>query len=610
MNGLSDHLNDSNNREVDSATQIDGQTSDASRQRGLSVIFGGSSNATTEAPSTSSKPPQVLNNLPTPQTDDIPASNPSLQGSENHQRSGGFVDTGVNGGLAYTNTGNSPPSSPISASNGQDAVPGNAPLQHALDEAQRRIASLEGENQHLKEQMQEVKRGAEAYAKSLEQTMHEEIEKERNRSADERKALQSSLEGSHAAVLSDLNAQHASSAEALQQKIDQLQAEVAEGKRIIEEMKANEQSFRDAFVAEMQKEFDEGSDSEADSMPEEDSIPLQLLDSILKEDEIDSNTATPEDINLDDLNIDALLEGNERILTQKAQDQQEVQHQVYQAEAPASNSLDVPEGTVLGHRNSDAEDYAMLAGAMSTIAENDSADAAEPVGNGVPANNGSASQQQKSEYSQPRQEQSSEIESFAEGDTTAEEVAASPWIMVNDEQYGSYFWNQETQDSTYEFPNEGYYTPDGNFVTPQQSMAFAAEQAAANEAARAAASDTSNQQHDGNTVEKNEAQQEQNPPSDANLETSLQQDSLEQPSQNAQPQQNSQPPSTAPSPRNSGVVEALEAAGVAKRQKRQMSEIQKGLSTLARILSANDDSMTDVFKTNLEGIRKAADASQ
>ena len=32
---------------------------------------------------------------------------------------------------------------------------------------------------------------------------------------------------------------------------------MAEGKRIIEEMKANEQRFRDAFVAEMQKEFDE-----------------------------------------------------------------------------------------------------------------------------------------------------------------------------------------------------------------------------------------------------------------------------------------------------------------------------------------------------------------
>ena len=40
-----------------------------------------------------------------------------------------------------------------------------------------------------------------------------------------------------------------------------------------------------------------------------------------------------------------------------------------------------------------------------------------------------------------------------------------------------------------------------------------------------------------------------------------------------------------------------------------MSEIQKGLNTLARILSANDGSMTDVFKTNLE-YRKAADASQ
>ena len=42
-------------------------------------------------------------------------------------------------------------------------------------------------------------------------------------------------------------------------------------------------------------------------MLEEDSIPLQLLDDILKEDdETDSKTTTPEDINLDDLNIDAL----------------------------------------------------------------------------------------------------------------------------------------------------------------------------------------------------------------------------------------------------------------------------------------------------------------
>ena len=128
------------------------------------------------------------------------------------------MDTGVNGGLAYTNTGISPPSSPISASNGQAVALGNAPLQNALDAAQRRITNLEDENQHLQEQMQEVKRGARSiHAKSLGQTMHEEIEKERNRSADERKALQSSLEGSHAAVLSDLKAQHASSAEVLRQ---------------------------------------------------------------------------------------------------------------------------------------------------------------------------------------------------------------------------------------------------------------------------------------------------------------------------------------------------------------------------------------------------------
>ena len=53
MNGLSDHVNDSSSREVDSVTRIDNQTSDDSRQRGLSVIFGGSGNATTEAPSTS-----------------------------------------------------------------------------------------------------------------------------------------------------------------------------------------------------------------------------------------------------------------------------------------------------------------------------------------------------------------------------------------------------------------------------------------------------------------------------------------------------------------------------------------------------------------------------
>ena len=57
-------------------------------------------------------------------------------------------------------------------------------------------------------------------------------------------------------------------------------------------------------------------------------------------------------------------------------------------------------------------------------------------------------------------------------------------------------------------------------------------------------------------------------------------------------------------------VAALEAAGVAKKQKRQMSEIQKGISALSRILSAGDSSMTDVFKKNLEGIRKAADASR
>ena len=52
MNGLSDHVNDSSSREVDSVTRIDNQTSDDSRQ-GLSVIFGGSGNTTTEAPSTS-----------------------------------------------------------------------------------------------------------------------------------------------------------------------------------------------------------------------------------------------------------------------------------------------------------------------------------------------------------------------------------------------------------------------------------------------------------------------------------------------------------------------------------------------------------------------------
>ena len=308
-------------------------------------------------------------------------------------------------------------------------------------------------------------------------------------------------------------------------------------------MKANEQGFHDAFVAEMQKEFDEGSSSEADSVPEEDSIPLQLLDDILKEDdETDSKTTTPEDINLDDLNIDALLEGNEYVLTQQAQDQHEVQHQVYQAEVPASDSLDVPEGTVLGHRNSDAEDYAMLAGAMSTIEENDSADAAKTVSDEVPPKNG-ASQQQKSECNQPRQQQSTEIESFAEGDSTAEDVAASPWIMVNDEQYGSYFWNQETQDSAYEFPKEGYYTPDGSFVTPQQSMAFAAEQAAANEGYYELQLRIHQiKPHEGNNVEMNEVQQVQNVPSDANSETSLQQYSLEKPAQNAQPQQNSPTP--------------------------------------------------------------------
>ena len=130
---------------------------------------------------------QVLNNPTTTRTNHIPTSNTSLPVSENRQKRG-LVDTGVNGGLAYTNTGISPPSSPISASNGQAVISGNASLQNALDAAQRRITNLEDENQHLQEQMQEVKRGAEAYAKSLQQTMHEEIEKERNRSADERKA--------------------------------------------------------------------------------------------------------------------------------------------------------------------------------------------------------------------------------------------------------------------------------------------------------------------------------------------------------------------------------------------------------------------------------------
>ena len=59
-----------------------------------------------------------------------------------------------------------------------------------------------------------------------------------------------------------------------------------------------------------------------------------------------------------------------------------------------------------------------------------------------------------------------------------------------------------------------------------------------------------------------------------------------------------------------GVMAALEVAGVAKKQKRQMSEIQKGISALSRILSADDGSMTGVFKTSLEGIRQAADASR
>lgn len=670
---------DESDEDAGPVTRIDNQVDDKPRQRGLSVMFGGSNAIATN--SKSSEPPSTdTTSAPAPASGQAPIA----AGGNNLPKGGSFVDTGIDGGLTYTNTGTSPPASPTVSvgSAGQSSSFGNAALQRSLDAAQSRVADLGEENKRLEEQMQEVKRGAEAYAKSLEETMHEEIQKERTRSEDAQKAMQSSQEASHAAVLSELNAKHASTVEALRRQIGQLQAEVSEGKRAIEEMKANEQSFREAFVAEMQKEFEDESDSDEGSGGDSDgkdrggaaaSIPLQLLDEILRGDDMDGTSATEGtvagmgDINLDDLDVDTLLMEDERLLAQQTHVAQQQAHQP-RTQAPqtqASNYADVPEGTVLGHRSSDAEDYAMLAGAMNTIAENDQVDAPAQVDNDVPASFLDTQRQQQhqekdeQQQQQQQQRQGAETESFiTQSGEGADDATASPWIMVNDEQYGAYFWNQETQDSTYDFPKEGYYTPEGAYVTPEQSMAFAAEQAAANEAAQAAAN--AGQSNGTGAGEENKIQQqpEQNT---SNSEPSLQNQNFEQPPpQN--PQQSSQPPSAVPSPRNSaagpagsfnapdsdappmmmpvstkedqrpttaskpsqlrerqsetvvealqGVVVALEAVGVAKKQKRQMSEIQKGISALARILSADDSSMTEVFKTNLEGIRKAADSSR
>ncbi len=607
-------------------------------QRGMSQLFDGVPSATSSNNNSAAAPP------PPPSTTANNTTTTPIKAK------GRFINTGVSGGLEYTNTGPLSPASSV----GAGGLVGSA---EELESAQRKIRELEDENRALQEQLDQVKQSAEAYATSLEETMHAEIQKERERSAEEVKTLNTrmgQLAGTHQAHVDELMAEHSAETTLLRREADDLQQRLAAKSAELDELQANQEAFQEAFIEQMTLEFEESaaaaSPTPVENKQKGDAVPLALLDSMLTEEDL--KVVDQQDINLDDLDLEDTLRDDDQntadltALTASTAGAAAGARAAAPAphtsgaskgapaasDAPPPPALPVPQGGAVPAATAAAvgppdDDDKFLAGVTETL---DDSGPLPPAG----------------------EEQAAAPQAPAAGAAaeTQQPPPPPPWQQIYDEKSGTYYWNNVSQESSWDFPPEGYVDFYGEGVSAEQSAANLAaaqaerEQAEQHEAAAAAAAGT-----DG------AAGRADMPPAGSS-EPASGQGSASRPMSAASSPRNSgagpsgafgydEPPqmmmpgtnggggggggaAQAPAPAPAApaaatpvqnaesadvvealtrVVEALTAAGVAAKQKRQINEVNKGIAALAKIMAGGGSSLTEDFIVNLDAIKKAAD---